>query len=106
MLKRIRVDDNGDTSMFAGSLVDIHEFNEENEKIKEKGLRPATGTRALLGITKASLATESFLSAASFQDVRHQDQRRQCSRLHALSLRRVLQQLLCYAVSAVRVIRV
>ena len=68
MLKRIRVDDNGDTSMFAGSLVDIHEFNEENEKIKEEGLRPATGTRALLGITKASLATESFLSAASFQE--------------------------------------
>ena len=68
MLKRIRVDDNGDTSMFAGSLVDIHEFNEENEKIKEKGLRPATGTRVLLGITKASLATESFLSAASFQE--------------------------------------
>ena len=68
MLKRIRVDDNSDTSMFAGSLVDIHEFNEENEKIKEEGLRPATGTRALLGITKASLATESFLSAASFQE--------------------------------------
>ena len=68
MLKRIRVDDNGDTSMFAGSLVDIHEFNEENEKIKEEGLRAATGTRALLGITKASLATESFLSAASFQE--------------------------------------
>ena len=68
MLKRIRVDDNGDTSMFAGSLVDIHEFNEENEKIKEEGLRPATGTRALLGITKASLATESFLSAVSFQE--------------------------------------
>ena len=68
MLKRVRVDDNGDTSMFAGSLVDIHEFNEENEKIKEEGLRPATGTRALLGITKASLATESFLSAASFQE--------------------------------------
>ena len=68
MLKRIRVDDNGDTSMFAGSLVDIHEFNEENEKIKGEGLRPATGTRALLGITKASLATESFLSAASFQE--------------------------------------
>ena len=68
MLKRIRVDDNGDTSMFAGSLVDIHEFNEENEKIKEEGLRPATGTRALLGITKASLTTESFLSAASFQE--------------------------------------
>ena len=68
MLKRVRVDDNGDTSMFAGSLVDIHEFNEENEKMKAEGLRPATGTRALLGITKASLATESFLSAASFQE--------------------------------------
>ena len=54
--------------MFAGSLVDINEFNEENEKMIAEGKRPATGTRALLGITKASLATESFLSAASFQE--------------------------------------
>ncbi len=68
MLRKVKVEDNGDTSMFAGSLVDINEFNEENEKMIAEGLRPATGKRALLGITKASLATESFLSAASFQE--------------------------------------
>ena len=68
MLRKIKIEDNGDTSMFAGSLVDINEFNEENEKITAEGLRPATGRRTLLGITKASLATESFLSAASFQE--------------------------------------
>ena len=68
MLRKIKIDDNGDTSMFAGSLVDVNEFNEENEKMVAEGLRPATGTRTLLGITKASLATESFLSAASFQE--------------------------------------
>ncbi len=68
MLRKIKIDDNGDTGMFAGSLVDINEFNEENEKVIAEGLRPATGTRTLLGITKASLATESFLSAASFQE--------------------------------------
>ena len=68
MLKKIRVEDNGDTELFAGSLVDMYEFEEENKKIEEEGLRPATGTRTLLGITKASLATERFLSAASFQE--------------------------------------
>ncbi len=68
MLKKIRVEDNGDTNMFPGSLIDIYEFEEENEKVKAEGKRPATGKRALLGITKASLATESFLSAASFQE--------------------------------------
>jgi len=68
MLRKIKIEDNGDTSMFAGSLVDVNEFNEENEKMIAEGLRPATGTRTLLGITKASLATESFLSAASFQE--------------------------------------
>ena len=68
MLKKVKVEDNGDTSMFTGALVDINEFNEENEKMKAEGLRPATGKRTLLGITKASLATESFLSAASFQE--------------------------------------
>jgi DNA-directed RNA polymerase subunit beta' len=68
MLRKIKVEENGDTSMFAGSLVDVNEFNEENEKMVAEGLRPATGTRMLLGITKASLATESFLSAASFQE--------------------------------------
>ncbi len=68
MLKKVKVEDNGDTSLFAGSLVDIYDFEEENEKAIAEGKRPATGTRTLLGITKASLATESFLSAASFQE--------------------------------------
>ena len=68
MLKRIRVEDNGDTNLFAGSLVDMYEFEEENNKAIAEGKTPATGKRVLLGITKASLATESFLSAASFQE--------------------------------------
>ena len=68
MLKKIRVEDNGDTDMFAGSLVDMYEFEDKNKEAEEQGLRPATGKRVLLGITKASLATESFLSAASFQE--------------------------------------
>ena len=68
MLKKIRVEDNGDTDMFAGSLVDMYEFEDKNKVVEEEGLRPATGKRVLLGITKASLATESFLSAASFQE--------------------------------------
>ena len=68
MLKKVRVEDNGETSMFAGSLIDMYEFEEENKKAEEEGKRPATGKRVLLGITKASLATESFLSAASFQE--------------------------------------
>ena len=68
MLKKVRVEDNGDTSMFAGSLVDMYEFEDINKKAIEEGKRPATGKRVLLGITKASLATDSFLSAASFQE--------------------------------------
>ena len=68
MLKKVRVEDNGDTNMFAGSLVDMYEFEDENNKAINEGKRPATGRRVLLGITKASLATESFLSAASFQE--------------------------------------
>ena len=68
MLKKVRVEDNGDTSMFAGSLVDVHDFEDENERVVAEGGRPATCKRVLLGITKASLATESFLSAASFQE--------------------------------------
>ena len=54
--------------MFAGSLVDMYEFEDKNKLAEEQGLRPATGKRVLLGITKASLATDSFLSAASFQE--------------------------------------
>ncbi len=68
MLKKVRVEDNGDTDMFAGSLVDVYEFEDKNEEMVAQGKKPATGKRILLGITKASLATESFLSAASFQE--------------------------------------
>ena len=53
MLKKVRVEDNGDTSMFAGSLVDVHDFEDENERVVAEGGRPATCKRVLLGITKA-----------------------------------------------------
>ena len=68
MMRKVKIDDAGDTNMLPGGLVDIFEFERENIKAKEAGLREATGERTLLGITKASLATESFLSAASFQE--------------------------------------
>ena len=68
MLKKVRVEDNADTDMFPGALVDMYEFEDKNKEAEEKGLKPATGKRVLLGITKAALATESFLSAASFQE--------------------------------------
>ena len=68
MLKKVRIDDNGDTDMFPGSLIDMYEFADKNAQAIAEGKRPATGKRVLLGITKASLATESFLSAASFQE--------------------------------------
>ena len=68
MLKKVRVEDNGDIDMFPGSLIDMYEFEDKNEQAKQEGKRPATGKRVLLGITKASLATDSFLSAASFQE--------------------------------------
>ena len=68
MLKKVRVEDNGDTDMFPGSLVDMYDFEDKNNEAVANGKRPATGHRVLLGITKASLATESFLSAASFQE--------------------------------------
>ena len=68
MLKRVKIEDGGDTGLLPGNLVDINEFNEKNTKMKEEGKQEAIGRRTLLGITKASLATESFLSAASFQE--------------------------------------
>ncbi len=68
MLKRIKVEEPGDTDLLPGSLVDWLEFDEVNRKMEEEGLEKANGIRTLLGITKASLATESFLSAASFQE--------------------------------------
>ena len=68
MLKKVRIEDAGDTDMLPGGLVDIFEFERENERVVEEGGQPAYAKRVLLGITKASLATESFLSAASFQE--------------------------------------
>ncbi len=68
MLRKVKIDDAGDTNMLPGGLVDIFDFEAENARVTAEGLRPAVGKRALLGITKASLATESFLSAASFQE--------------------------------------
>ena len=68
MLKKVRVEDNGDTDMFPGSLMDMYEFEDKNNEAIAEGKRPAIGKRVLLGITKAALATDSFLSAASFQE--------------------------------------
>ena len=68
MLKKIRIEENGDTDFLPGTLVDVLEFEEVNEKLEKEGKTPAEGKQIMLGITKASLATESFLSAASFQE--------------------------------------
>ena len=68
MLRKVRVEDSGDTDLLTGSLVDIFRFEEANRKAIMEGGTPAIAKRILLGITKASLATESFLSAASFQE--------------------------------------
>ena len=68
MLKKVKIEENGDTEFLPGSSVDILEFEEVNRRMEEEGLEPAEGKQVLLGITKASLATESFLSAASFQE--------------------------------------
>ncbi|NLC02887.1 MAG: DNA-directed RNA polymerase subunit beta' [Tissierellia bacterium] len=68
MLSRVKIEEAGDTDMLPGSLVNLYDFEEKNKKIVEEGLDPAIGSRTLLGITKASLATDSFLSAASFQE--------------------------------------
>ena len=68
MLKKIRIETNGDSEFLPGTLVDILDFDDVNEKLVEEGLEPAEGKQVLLGITKASLATNSFLSAASFQE--------------------------------------
>ena len=68
MLKKIRIEDNGDTEFLPGTLVDVLDFEEENQKLIAEGKEPAEGQQVMLGITKASLATNSFLSAASFQE--------------------------------------
>ena len=68
MLKKVRVEDAGDTKLLPGTLVDVMKFENENARVVSEGGKPAEGKRLLLGITKASLATDSFLSAASFQE--------------------------------------
>ena len=68
MLKKVKIDESGDTKFLPGSLQDRREVDIENEKMIEEGKEAATYTQELLGITKASLATESWLSAASFQE--------------------------------------
>ena len=68
MLKKVRIEQNGDTEFLPGTLVDVLDYEEVNAKLEKEGKQPAEGKRVLLGITKASLATDSFLSAASFQE--------------------------------------
>ena len=68
MLKKCRIEDAGDTDMLPGELLDIFRFEKENNRVLAEGGQPATASRVLLGITKASLSTNSFLSAASFQE--------------------------------------
>jgi DNA-directed RNA polymerase subunit beta' len=68
MLRKIEVVEPGDTTFLAGEVVDKNVFTEENEKVKKRKDKPASGSPLLLGITKASLSTESFISAASFQE--------------------------------------
>src|SRR5699024_4912697 len=68
MLRKVKVLESGDTDVLPGSLIDIHEFKEVNNEVLLEGKEPAVGEPVLLGITKASLETDSFLSAASFQE--------------------------------------
>ena len=68
MLKKVRLEENGDTDFLPGSLVDVLDYEDTNERMIAEGKRPAEGTQIILGITKAALATDSFLSAASFQE--------------------------------------
>ena len=68
MMSKIKVEESGDSGFLSGSVVDARDFKMTNEQLVKEGKTPATGTHSLMGITKASLATESFLSAASFQE--------------------------------------
>jgi DNA-directed RNA polymerase subunit beta' len=68
MLKKVRIEESGDSEYLPGTLVDILDFDEMNENLIDAGKEPAQGQQVMLGITKASLATNSFLSAASFQE--------------------------------------
>lgn len=68
MLRKVKVEDSGDTEMLPGSTIDFFDFDEANNRVAEKGGETGNAKTILLGITKASLATDSFLSAASFQE--------------------------------------
>jgi DNA-directed RNA polymerase subunit beta' len=68
MLGKIRIENSGDTKFLPGSLVDVLDFEDENERLTSLDKQPAEGKQIILGITKAALATSSFLSAASFQE--------------------------------------
>ncbi len=68
MLKKVRIEENGDTEFLPGDMVDVLDYEEKNREMEEEGKEPAEGKQVLLGITKASLASDSFLSAASFQE--------------------------------------
>ena len=68
MLKKVRVEERGDSDFLPGTMADVLEFEDVNKQLEADGLTPATGEQIMLGITKASLATDSFLSAASFQE--------------------------------------
>ena len=68
MLKKIRIERSGDADVLPGVSMDVLDFDDMNEKLVEEGKEPAEGKQIMLGITKASLATSSFLSAASFQE--------------------------------------
>jgi len=68
MLRKVKIEDSGDTDYLIGSLVDRIKFQQENERVIKKGKQPAKATPVLQGITKASLSTDSFISAASFQE--------------------------------------
>lgn len=68
MTRKVKIEDAGDTELLPGTMIDIFDFEEQNSKVEEEGGKPALGKVTLLGITKAALATDSFLSAASFQE--------------------------------------
>ena len=68
MLRKVKIEEANDTELLPGTLIDIYKFDQVNRAAVEAGKRPATAKRTLLGITKAALATDSFLSAASFQE--------------------------------------
>ena len=68
MLKKIEVKESGDSKLLPGEIIDRIKFETMNDELKADGKKPAIGERVLMGITKASLQTESFISAASFQE--------------------------------------